>query len=104
MDNEHEGMARWKKTGGGSFRMASGKIIKPNQVFWAREEDIPQGFRDVIIPLTEIPQDDVGPVSKEYTLKHRGAGWYDIEDGTGKVLNEKALRVKEAEAMLEALK
>ena len=31
--------------------MASGKIIKPNQVFSAKESDIPEGFRNLVIRI-----------------------------------------------------
>ena len=31
--------------------MANGKIIKPNQVFSAKESDIPEGFRNLVIRI-----------------------------------------------------
>lgn len=44
-------LPKWKKIGRGSFRMASGKIIKPNQIFAAKEEEIPIGFRNLVIRI-----------------------------------------------------
>jgi len=41
---------RWKKVGGGSLRIL-GMIIKPNQVFTAKLDDIPEGFRNVVVCL-----------------------------------------------------
>ncbi len=48
-------MAKFKKLGGGSFRLTtkkSGKvierIIKPGQIFVAALEDIPVAFRDMV--------------------------------------------------------
>jgi len=48
-------LLRWRKTGGGTFRMGNGKIIKPNQVFRAAVEDIPKAFQHMIIPLDQLP-------------------------------------------------
>lgn len=42
---------RWIKRGGGSFRMGDGRIIKPNQKFLAALEEIPAGFRDVVVQI-----------------------------------------------------
>lgn len=39
----------WKKIGGGSFYLGGNKIIKPGQVFFAYEEDIPKTMRDIVI-------------------------------------------------------
>lgn len=44
-------LPKWKKMGRGSFRMASGKIIKPNQVFTAKELEIPEAFRNLVIRI-----------------------------------------------------
>jgi len=86
--------------------MASGKIIKPGQVFEAFEDEIPVGFRDVIIPLEPIPAKEevhVEPVPPEYTLKHRSGGYYWIVDSNGKTMNEEALKKEEAEELIEKL-
>ena len=96
---------RWKKLGGGSFRTRNGRIIKPNQVFEASVEEIPKGFRDVVVPLEALPQDkplEVPPGN--YQLRSRGAGWYDIIDAQGKVVNENALRQDGARKLLEDLR
>ena len=70
---------RWKKIGGGSLRF-KGRIIKPGQVFRAKADEIPQSFRDVVVPLQEIPgQKSPAPPEHEvvepvYTAKPRGGG------------------------------
>ena len=46
-----ETLPKWRKDGRGSFRMASGKIIKPNQIFSAKESEIPEGFRNLVIQI-----------------------------------------------------
>ena len=45
----------WKKLGGGSFRLATGRIIKPNQIFDATEAEIPKAFRDVVVSVKPLP-------------------------------------------------
>jgi len=101
-----DGTILWQKTGGGSFRM-SRRIIKPGEKFRARPDEIPKGFRDVIIPLEPIPEGTImqgaievtAPgVSPKYTLKSRGGGWYDIVDAAGKVMNEPKKPLKKAMA------
>jgi hypothetical protein len=42
-------------------------------------------------------------VKLEYFLKARGGGYYNVEDSNGKVINEKALRRKAADELIETL-
>jgi len=101
----HEGEIKWNKKGGGTFRMASGRIVKGNSVFWARPDEIPKSFRDIIVPLTPITTELVEePVDAGYSIQPRSPGWYDVVDGNGKVLNERALRLDKAGELLEGLK
>lgn len=101
MKRKQEGVVRWRKEGKGSFRMANGKIIKPGQVFTAKEEDIPIGFRDVIIPLDKLPeQEEIIPVKLDYSLVPTGDsdGLFNIISANGKKLNEQSLtRIKALE-------
>ena len=84
----------WIKKGGGSFRMGN-RVIKPNQKFQAYDHEIPQGFRDNVLPLEKYVEADTetpktAPLA--YTAKKRGnSNWYDVEDGQGKKVNQKAL-------------
>lgn len=98
---------RWKKTGGGSFRLGN-RIIKPGQTFSATEAEIPQAFRDVVIPSGSIPAAKPTPViigaEPGYKLKSRGTGrWYDVVNAKGKAINEKALKKEVAEKLLQDL-
>ena len=107
-----EKVIRWKKIGGGSLRF-KGRIIKPGETFKAAANEIPTGFRDVVIPLDSIPGEapipgKPAPVIKadvvEYKLKSRGSGgWFDVVDINGKVLNEKALKKDVAEKLIADL-
>lgn len=96
---------RWRKVGGGSLTLGK-KKIKPNQVFEAYPHEIPQAFRDVIVPLEKIPEEEVGAkvtaVQPNYSTRRRGTTtWYDVVDGNDKVVNTKALH---RDAALELIK
>ena len=74
------------------------RVIKPNQKFEARPDEIPQGFRDNVLPLEDYEEQaetfKAPPLA--YTYKKRGAGnWYDIFDGQDKQVNEKAIAGKQ---------
>jgi len=98
-DESKKGMIEWKKLGGGSLRI-NGKIIKPNQKFWARPEDISETFRDVIRPLKDIPEKEeekITVAALEYSYKKRAtSNYYDVFDAGGKKVNEKALTRQKA--------
>ena len=55
-----EGLHRFRKIHGGTFRLTSGKIIKPNEVFVADFKDIPVAFRDMV--------EDLGLVAEKSTF------------------------------------
>ena len=103
---------RWRQTGGGSFYLRTGgktRIIKPGQVFSASIEDIPQAFRDTIVPvdgkaLVEAEKQNLPePAKLEYSVKHLGGGWYDVLSSAGKNQNESSLRKEDAEELLKSL-
>jgi len=111
-----DGTISWKQTGGGSFRLGSGKIIKPGQSFRARPDQIPLGFRDVVVAQEPIPPGpfqskeavtmiDIPGIEAKYTLASRGKSklWWDILDAKGKVLNEKGLPKEAAEKLIKDL-
>jgi len=97
---EREKLIRWKKIGGGSLRLGN-RLIKPGQVFTARAIDIPESFRDVIIPLEDLPEEpEIQAVEETYELVHRGGGYYNVvNSATGKIMNESALRKEAAESL-----
>jgi len=105
---------RWIKTGGGSFRLFSGKIIKPGQRFTAPLTQIPKAFRDMVIPVDkEISMKDVTgseaetPIEQvrksELKIIQRSPGWFNVVNEQGKQLNENALRKDEAEELKKQL-
>ena len=111
---KREKLIKWKKIGGGSFRLYSGKIVRKNEVFSAPLHHIPLAFRDTLQPINkedieEIEKEiKIGSVSLEgkqhkYTIQPYTRGWWNIIDGNEKVVNEKALRKSDAEKMLKNL-
>ena len=121
-----DGKIRWRKTGGGSFRLADGRIIKPNQIFVAAPSEISESFLNLVIPLDEMPKEKApseilgsvnfelkeqspeqlqSPVDKAvYAIEPRGVGWWNVVQAiTGKVMNHHALRKGDAEKLLESL-
>jgi len=113
---------QFKKIGGGSLRL-NGKIIKPNEVFTAKKEEIPASLRNVIIPLgttwsnldgdgfqgvnevKKLPEEEKKEIEQavpKYLVVPRGNSnsWFDVVNAqTGKPINEKALRKDVAEQL-----
>lgn len=100
---------KWRKMGGGSFRMGDGRIIKPNQEFMAHPDEIPKAFRDTVVPVNpEELQDKENPVldvaEDTFVVRERTPGWYDIVNlVTGKPINDAALRKKDADNFAKGL-
>ena len=102
---------KWRKIGGGALRMPN-RIIKPNQVFEATELEIPNSFMKSLVKLGVVSttvkkdefegEDEISKQSK-YSLRHRGGPWWNIIDSYEKVVNEKALRKEDADALLVSL-
>jgi len=101
----------WKKTTG-TFRLPDRRLIKAGQTFLAALEDIPAAFRDTIMPvdpasLAELENKEIPlpPIVPSYRKEKRGeSNWWNVVDGEGKVLNEKALREEQADDYLNSLK
>lgn len=113
-----EKVIEWIKTGGGSFRMADGRIIKPNQKFMAKPSQIPTAFRDTVVPvdatilagIEQAVEEEVqvavaaATVPGKYEVRERGKGWYDVVDAEiNKVMNTEALRAEDAEKLRRSL-
>ena len=105
-ENDQPEILRWRKTGGGTFRMGNGKIIKPNQVFSATVEDIPEGFRHMIVPadgsVDEVDQ-PLEITQEIYAIRSASPGWYNVVDSQEKVINEKMLRQDAAKELVQSL-
>jgi hypothetical protein len=90
---------RCQKLGGGSFQLGN-RIIKPNQIFLAYPEEIPEAFRDSIIFLEKVPEKPTqqNPTQPANVAKHtyslkasQEEGLFDIVDESGKKINENSL-------------
>lgn len=113
---------KWRKIGGGNFRLG-GRIIKPNEVFRASPDEIPQLFMKYLVQLEQAPDEpiivrtkkkfDVKPVEEivqegepilEHVISSASGGWYNILNvATSKFINEKKLRLADAEKLLAEL-
>lgn len=102
-----EPVFRWRKLGRGSFRMPN-RIIKPGEIFEAPASAIPKAFRDVIVPVDDIPEEVLSPkvtgrVPVYKPVKREDSNWWDVVDENGKVISEKALTKKQAEELVTSL-
>ena len=93
----------WKKTGGGSLRLAK-RLIPPGALFKARVSEIPKGFRDVVIPQELIPeavQATMPAVKSSFQVVPRGKSksMFDIIGANGKRMNEQPLTKAVAERL-----
>lgn len=99
---------RWRKVGGGSFRMGD-TVVNSGEVLVAAKEEIPPAFRMSFVPLEEIPVEEeeriLSPVYVVVPSERRpGGGWFEVlEKTSGKIMNENPLRKKKAEALVEEL-
>ena len=103
---KNEKKIRWRKDGGGTFRMGSGKIIKPGQTFDTYPSQIPEAFRDTVIALDKIPekeQEELVITQPKYELKEKDTkGWFDVI-GPGGTMNESGLRRQAALDLIKGL-
>ena len=121
VQNAGEGKVRWKKIGGGSFRIGN-RIIKPGESFSAFPSEIPKAFRDVVIPLNgdvvfkdekkkeELAKQTGGKKPAFIIEKREGSPWWDVfnvqeVDGkeVRKKVNEKGLIEEKANKLKEDL-
>jgi len=103
----NENKPYWKKKGGGAFHF-QGQRIKRDQIFQAHEHEIPKAFRDVIKKIDAKGQDlekkkiEAAKKQDPQMLRRVGA-WYDVFDTKGKKVNERALRIKDAQKIYDLL-
>jgi len=96
---------RWKKIGGGSARLTIDgvkRLIPPGQIFRASPRNIPESFRDVIIPLdsfVKVEEHVIESVKTIYNVVPRGKSksLFDVVDKQGKKMNESVLSKETAE-------
>lgn len=82
---------RWRKMGGGSLRFIRGKIIKPNEEFLARPDEIPTAFLRYVAPLDPLPDGVVIGAGRSSPTKG------DVPAGDPKKIARKPRRRKSTE-------
>ncbi len=106
---KYAGQVRFVKISKGFVRLKDGRVVRPGQTFWAYPEDIPDAFRGGFETAEKQPEElyaaygIIESTQTSFHMTHVGAGWYDIVDIFGKVLNEKRLRKEEALQMINEL-
>ena len=104
----NDGKIQWIKKGRGSLKIG-GKVIKQNQKFWAHSDVIGKGMRDLIIPLSTLPEEKKLQLKEKegktpkYEKVKKSHGWYNVIDQFGKVVNEKGLREEDADTLILSL-
>lgn len=93
-----EGKIQWKKLGRGFFRLPN-RIIKPGQIFWARPNEIPQAFRDTIVPVDpkELKEQPKTPIRSGRTI-------VEVRQERRMVRRNPAPEEKKAEEIVDAVK
>jgi len=97
------------KIGPGMVCLHDRQVIKQGQTFWAYWDDIPNAFAGDFEPVEPQCKEEfkehqiITDKRPYYKLQFVGAGWYDVVDSEGKVLNEKRLRKTEAIELLDSL-
>jgi len=94
---------QWLKKGGGTFRMKGGRQIKPGEKFWATPEEVPAAFRDTITVVETADEATPNNPKEGYELQQRSPGWYNVVDKDGNMVNQSAMRKKDAEKYMEDL-
>lgn len=106
---EEDGQIKWKKLGGGSFKLRN-RFIKPGETFLARPDEIPQGVRDVVVPLQALPA-TASAVQVKRTKKSvwevqprgKSKSQFDVVNEAGKKMNEDVLTKEKAELLANDL-
>jgi len=85
--------------------------LKHKQRFRATPEELGRSIAKFTllegdVNLKKYPQlgDEKTPAPpEEYTIKHKGGGWYNVLSPTGEVMNEDKLKSEQAEALCKKL-
>jgi len=82
-------------------------IPKPKPVAEVKKEEIPAPVDPVVEEETPAPVDPVVeeeiPATLKYSVVPRSAGYWNVVDKDGKLMNEKALRASAAEELVKSL-
>jgi hypothetical protein len=92
----------WRKVvGRGSYTHKDGQVVHLGGILRGATEDEIRHFRKFFEPLQPLPTEE-DYQEAQLSLEMKGGGWYNVVKGDGTVLNKKALRIEEAQALLSA--
>lgn len=91
-----KGKSLWRKVSDSSLKLDEDRPrVKPGEEIWATEKELGDHISE--FDLLEATSEKIDEsIPNEYTVEHKGGGWYDIISPTGKKMNEDSLKVEEA--------
>lgn len=103
---------QWRVKSGG-ITLLDKRYFEKDQLFNAWEEDIPEAFRDIIIPMQQLEKrptrvrpvfslQEVVPTAEEED-ENDYVQLYNIVNGDGKVISQKPLPKAEVDPLIQAL-
>lgn len=95
-----EGTLRYRKLHNGIHDHRDGQVVRKGEILYALPGSLGEIIRAGFVCVDEEAEQAIGK-GINLILKHRGNGWYDIlNKKTGEVLNDGALRAKDARDFL----
>ena len=105
----------WQKhIGGGTLRLTTGYRVKYGEKFRAFEDQIPLAGREQVKKIDDGYDPTEGKAEQEaveneptdegkFYMEHRGGPWWDVKSPEGRVMNNKALKMNDAEKYRDQL-
>ena len=83
----------WRKKEGGTFRLASGRKVKPNETFEAYPSDIPAAFMDLFELIDGNPEaiERIITAPSKFFINEREDDLFDVVDKDGKCINDEPM-------------
>lgn len=95
----------WRKLFNSTVRLKTGRKVKPNEVFDAFPDEIPEAFKDMFELVsgdpTVVERIQVSP--SKFAIGVREDGMYDVCDDEGVAINDEPLDEVDAQRLLIAL-
>jgi len=99
-----EGVLRYRKIHNGIHNHRDGQVVRKGEVLYATPDSLSEINRAGFTCIDEEVKQAIGG-GIQLTLKARGNGWWDIiNKKTGEVLNDTAMRTKDAKEFLSGEK
>lgn len=107
---------KWKVISPRPYRWGRHRMMKPGQEFFARESELPEDFKPMLLRVEEKaipvkrtkvakpPREEEKAVTATFWIKERADDTFDIYSSTGKKMNEQSIYSREdAEEFVKSL-